>query len=242
VTSYVLVHGAFVGGWCWQRVARRLRAAGHDVLTPTLTGAGERFHQLSPEIGLATHVDDVVNVLVYEDLRDVVLVGHSYGGAVVTAAADRAADRVRTVVYQDAAAPQHGQSSTGAFADGTDTKLAELAAGGEGWLLPPLPLDVVGVTAAADVAWVGTRRHAHPMRTLLEPLHLAHGGVPPWRRVYVQHTDKQAMIALFGVDPLAPFVARAQAEGWAGPTIAAGHDAMITHADDVARVLLQVAT
>jgi pimeloyl-ACP methyl ester carboxylesterase len=110
MTTFVLVHGAGHGGWCWGRVAPLLRAAGHEVVTPTLTGLGERVHLLDGRVDLELHVTDIVNVLRYEDLHDVVLVGHSYGGTVITGAADRAPERVAKLVYLDAAFPGDGQS------------------------------------------------------------------------------------------------------------------------------------
>ena len=103
MATYVLVHGGGHGGWCYQRVARILRAAGHDVYTPTLTGLGERSHLVSADVDLDLHIRDIVAVLHYEDLRDVILVGHSYGGMVITGVADRATDRVGRLVYLDAA-------------------------------------------------------------------------------------------------------------------------------------------
>jgi pimeloyl-ACP methyl ester carboxylesterase len=234
----VLVHGAFEGGWCWRRVAALLRAAGAEVVTPTLTGCGDRAHLCSRDTSLALHVQDVVATIETEDLRELVLVGHSYGGTVVTAAADAVASRIGHLVYLDASAPRSGQASTGAFAEGTADALAQMS--GEDWLLPPLPLDAVGVTAPSDIAWVEPRRRPHPVRTLHEPVQLAHGDAPPFPRSYVRHTRNEAMVTLFGVDPLAPFAARAQAEGWGYGEIAAGHDAMITHPRDVAETLLKL--
>src|SRR3989442_14761608 len=110
MTTFVLVHGASTGGWYWAPVRQLLRAAGHEVYTPTLTGLGERSHLLSRGIGLDTHVQDVVNVLAYEDLRNVVLAGHSYSGMVITGVADRAPDRIAHLVYVDAVVPHHGES------------------------------------------------------------------------------------------------------------------------------------
>src|SRR3712207_1296724 len=103
MTPYVLVGGAWLGGWCWQRVARRLREEGHDAYPATLTGLGERVHLASPEVVLETHITDVVNLVEFEDLHDVVLVGHSYGGLVVTGAADRLPERISELVYLDTA-------------------------------------------------------------------------------------------------------------------------------------------
>lgn len=237
MATFVLVHGAFEGGWCWQRVARQLRAKGHDVHTPTLTGCGDRAHLLTRETSLSTHVDDLCARLEMEDLRDVVLVGHSYGGTVVTIAADRCSKRIRRVVYLDASAPDHGQASTGAFAEGTDDKLAELSAGSD-WLLPPLPLEVVGITDPSDGEWVNARRKSHPVRTLHEEVRLERGDAePPFATTYVTHTAKQPMIDLFGADPLAPFVEKARARGWRLREIETGHDAMLTHPEIVSALL-----
>jgi pimeloyl-ACP methyl ester carboxylesterase len=108
--AFVLVHGAWHGGWCWKKVAPLLRAAGHDVFTPTLTGLGERVHLLASEIDLATHVDDVLGVLEYEDLTNVVLVGHSYGGMVISGVAERAGSRLARLVYLDAFLPENGKA------------------------------------------------------------------------------------------------------------------------------------
>src|SRR3954468_17985304 len=110
MATYVLVHGGGHGGWCYQKVAALLRGAGHDVYTPTLTGLGERSHLVSPDVDLDMHIADVVAVLHYDDLRDVILVGHSYGGMVITGVADRAADRIGRLVFLDAANPRNGES------------------------------------------------------------------------------------------------------------------------------------
>src|SRR5690349_23291709 len=110
MATFVLVHGGGHGGWCYQRVASLLRAAGHDVYTPTLTGLGERSHLVGPHVDLDLHTRDVCELLHFEDLRDVILVGHSYGGMVITGVADRSADRIGRIVYLDAATPVNGQS------------------------------------------------------------------------------------------------------------------------------------
>src|SRR5512140_1855723 len=234
--AFVLVHGAFDGGWIWRRVATRLRSRGHEVWTPTLTGSGERFHLLTRETGLSTHVKDVTSLLEHEDLHDVVLVGHSYGGAVVTAVADAAPARVGKLVYLDASALANGQAASGAFAEGTEDALAAMSRSTE-WLLPPLPLAALEVHDAADVAWVEPRRHPHPLRSLHEPLHLTPGVLDRIPTTYVQCTRHAGLVALFGVDPLAPFVDRAKTLGWRHETMDAGHAAMVTHPEPVAELL-----
>lgn len=174
--TYVLIHGGGHGGWCWSRVAPLLRAAGCDVYTPTLTGLGERAHLLTPNVGLSTHVQDVVNLLTYEDLTDVILVGHSYGGMVLTGVADSALARVAQIVYLDAAIPKAGESlvdtSPGLrkFAD-ADAREVD----GVRLVLWPSPITqrLYGLEGA-DWAWAAPRLTPHPYRTFEEPLELQH--------------------------------------------------------------------
>lgn len=137
MATYVLVGGAWLGGWCWQGVARRLRAQGHDVYPVTLTGLGERSHLAAPEVDLDTQITDVVSVLEFEDLRDVVLVGHSYAGIVVSGVADRAAERIRRLVYLDSGPAPDGLS----YLDFMPPPVREhtqrlVVEQGEGWWLP----------------------------------------------------------------------------------------------------------
>lgn len=116
MATFVLVHGATAGGWVWRPVPSLLRAEGHEVYTPTLTGLGERAHLLSPEVDLGTHIQDVVNVLEFERLSQVILVGHSYGGVVVTAVAERIPERLAQLVYIDALVPADGESVADLYA------------------------------------------------------------------------------------------------------------------------------
>ena len=110
MSTFVLVHGAWHGSWCWKRVRKALQDQGHQVFTPTLTGIAERSHLLSPTVNLDTHIDDVVNLIRWEELSDVVLCGHSYGGAVISGVADRIPDRIRSLVYLDAFLLEDGES------------------------------------------------------------------------------------------------------------------------------------
>jgi pimeloyl-ACP methyl ester carboxylesterase len=137
---YLLVHGGLSGGWQMRGLAGRLRAAGHEVFTPTLTGLGERSHLLTPEVDLHTHIRDIVNVLVFEDLRDVILFGRSYGGVVITGVAERAPERLRHLVYLDAVVPEDGCS----ILDMAGPEHAAFLTGlvrerGDGWRLPVPP-------------------------------------------------------------------------------------------------------
>ena len=162
MAAFVLVHGAWSGSHGWHKLAPLLRAAGHAVTAPCLTGLGERVHLSSPNVNLSTHVTDVVNHVEFEDLRDIVLVGHSYGGMAVTGAVDKIADRVRHLVYLDAFVPADGQSLymlTGA---------SNAATQGE-WLVPPVSRDGPN---KAEEAWLNERRRAHPRACFSEPVRL----------------------------------------------------------------------
>ncbi|HSA48620.1 MAG TPA: alpha/beta hydrolase [Yinghuangia sp.] len=233
---YVLVHGGGHGGWCYQRVARRLREAGHEVHTPTLTGLGERSHLLHPGIDLDTHIQDVTSVLHHEDLRDVVLVGHSYGGMVITGAADRTPDRIGRLVYLDAAVPGNGQSLldiAGPIIEAT-RPLGSVIDGTEVVLIPfPEAGTFYGVTDPEDVAWMADRLAAHPWKCFEQPLRLtdeaALWAIPQYHIVCTSTLPTR--------DPAQ--VARARGEGrlW---DIDTGHDLMITEPKAVTDALIEV--
>ncbi|MEU9335691.1 alpha/beta fold hydrolase [Streptomyces sp. NPDC048290] len=234
MTTFVLVHGAWHGGWAWQRVVPALRAAGHEVHTPTLSGLSDRAHLLDPRIGLATHVQDVVALLEAYDARDVVLVGHSYAGQVITGVADLVPDRLARRVYLDAFVGDDGDSAIELLPPTVAGHFRESAAGpGFGWLVPVRPLDRLGVTDPADVAWLTERLTPHPWRTYTEPLRLTgkHEQVPAefiectgWMRVFRPQSE------------------RAAARGWGTRTIATGHEAMVTAPDELAALLLDSAS
>jgi pimeloyl-ACP methyl ester carboxylesterase len=238
MASYVLVHGGGHGGWCYQKVARLLRAAGHDVHTPTLTGLGERSHLLSDKVDLNMHVRDVVAMLHSEDLRDAILVGHSYGGMVITGVADRAADRIGRLVYLDAATPVNGQSLVDVAGpiieavrpDGRVVDGVELV------LLPAPDAGLLyGVTDPDDLAWMADRLTGHPWTCFEQKLELTNEAalwaIPQYHIVCTS--------TLATRDP--ELIGKARAEGrlW---DIDTGHDLMITEPDATAVALTQVAS
>jgi pimeloyl-ACP methyl ester carboxylesterase len=159
--SVVIVHGAWSGGWAWRRVREGLGRRGIAAFTPTLTGVGERVHLAHPAVDLTLHVQDIAAVLEHEDLSDVVLVGHSYGGMVITGVADKVPERIGRLVYVDAFVPTHGTAKA---------MRADAAADGNGWRIPPStpPAD----TSPADLAWITPRRAPQPMRTFSQKLEL----------------------------------------------------------------------
>jgi pimeloyl-ACP methyl ester carboxylesterase len=175
MATFVIVHGAWGGGWSWNRtIVPRLRAAGHQEMAVTLTGLGERTHLASPEVNLETHIQDVVNVLFYEDLREVVLAGHSYGGMVITGVADRCPERLSQLVYLDAAVPADGQSIVDRFGPGGRQERIERAEReGDGWRVPPGPMQADDPAEIKE--WAAPRRSAQPLRTMIDPIHLQRG-------------------------------------------------------------------
>lgn len=174
MATFVLVHGAVVGGWCWRWVAPELRAAGHEVYTPTLTGLGERVHLASPHVTLDTHIEDVVNLLHFEDLTGVVLVGWSYGGMVVAAAADRAPERIAHLVYFDSDVPRDGDTSAPPSQHAAREELARRH--GDGWRVPPEvtraePL-LLAELREEQRRWIAARFVPHLLATWTQPIHL----------------------------------------------------------------------
>jgi pimeloyl-ACP methyl ester carboxylesterase len=216
-------------------VAPRLRAAGHEVFAPTLTGLGERAHLLAPAIDLDTHAADVLGVLECEELRDVVLVGHSYGGMVITAVAERAAGRLARLVYLDAFLPRDGECLLDLFPPAARAQtLARARAEGAGWYLPPQrDAHPYGVTAPADVAWLRRRFAAQPLRTLQQPVRRADPAAGALPRTFVACT---------ATGWFAGSVARARAEGgWDVRELDAVHDVMVTAPQALTDVLLELA-
>jgi pimeloyl-ACP methyl ester carboxylesterase len=164
---FVLVHGAWGGAHGFRKVRGPLRAAGHEVFTPSLTGIGERVHLTSPQVGLTTHVTDVVNAVLYEDLNDIVLLGFSYGGVVVTGALEHIGDRVSHLVYLDAFVPSDGDSV--ASLSGAPASPGVITLGRE-WLVPPQDREF---DDPAEAAWSRARRTPHPAGCFTEPVRLA---------------------------------------------------------------------
>lgn len=234
MATYVLVHGAWHGGWCWQRVTPLLRASGHEVLTPTLTGLGERSHLANAEVDLNTHVQDVVNVLEYEDLRNVILVGHSYGGMVITGVAERAADRLAHVVYLDAFVPQDGQALADLVASQFRDGLQQQAQA-SGGLLPPFPVEQYGVFAEADVRWVGPKLVPQPFKTLTTPVRLKNPTALVLPRTYIYCNGP----AMGFFEAFAEWTRTGK--GWRYRELATGHDAMVTMPQQLTDLLLEVA-
>jgi pimeloyl-ACP methyl ester carboxylesterase len=221
--TYVLVHGAWHGGWCWRKVTPLLTAAGHRVYTPTLTGLGERSHLLTPEVGLETHVKDVTALFEYEDLRNAILVGHSYGGMVVAGAAPSLVDRLSAVVYLDAFLPDDGK----ALRD-----YVPLNAPDGVWRLPvPGKPPRFGVKEPADVEWMEARLTDQPLKAMTEPVRISAD-----ISTRVPHT----FILCTKANQFAAAAERAKQRGFKYREIlTAGHDAMISQPKELAKLLME---
>ena len=230
MSTYVLVHGAWHGGWCWARVARLLRDAGHDVFTPTLTGLGERVHLARPEIDLAHHVQDVVAVLDAEELKSVTLVGHSYGGMVVTGVAARATARLAHLVYLDAFVPASGQKLLDLVPPERAEAMREQARSqGDGWRVPPWPPERYGVTSARDIEWLSRRLTPHPLGTLEQP---SEAGPPARGKLSYIYCTKST-------GSFDQFAERLREDRkWSFHELKTGHDAMVTNPGELAKILM----
>ena len=234
MATYVLIHGAWHGGWCWARVAPLLTAQGHAVYAPSLTGHGARRHLLAPSVGLTTHIDDVVGLLEEDELTQVILVGHSYGGMVITGVAAQAADRLSQLVYLDAFVPADGQSQFDLVPAPLQARFLEDAKGsGQGWAIAPPPLERYGVTDADDLAWASANVTPQSLRTLTEAVRVGES---------VAHIPRTYIACTAFDGPFAPAVQRARTEpGWQYRELATGHDAMLTAPAELAEVLLELA-
>ena len=234
MATFLIAHGAWSAAWAWKKMRPLLQARGHALYTPTYTGLGERAHLASREVGLQTHIADVLGTLEFEDLRDVVLVGHSYGGMVATGVADRARARLRRLVYLDAFVPRDGQSLLDLLPADVRERMREAArTAGDGWRVPPNP--VPPDTSETDLAWLMPRRVMHPLRAFEEPIRLT-GPEDAAPRAYIYCT-RIAPSDVFG-----PFAERARREaGWQYLELEASHSPNVTAPEALAALLEKLA-
>jgi pimeloyl-ACP methyl ester carboxylesterase len=228
-----MVPGAWLGGWCWRYVAEALRAAGHTVIPATLTGLGERAHLLNRDIGLNTHIADIVGLLEYRDLRDVSLVGHSYGGTVITAVAERVPGRIRRLVYLDASVPTDGESNDDVIGASMAAQLRALAmSAGEGWKVPPAAYVTERLSGHPLRPWIEAHLTPHPLRPFAEPVRLRSTEAAALPRAFIQTTQSDLYRRL---------MARAREKGWYCRELDGGHYAMFTEPKAVASALDELA-
>jgi pimeloyl-ACP methyl ester carboxylesterase len=247
MTTYVLVGGAWLGGWCWQRVARRLRDNGHDAYPVTLTGLGERLHLATPEVDLETHITDVVNLVEFEDLYDVVLLGHSYASLVVTGVADRMPVRISRLVYLDTGPLPDGTALIETFPpearQHSERYVEEL---GDGWRLPMPPWDELEQQASLEglgddqLRLLRSKAVAQPFGTYTQPLRL--------ENTVREDLPKVGILCSFSVDQVQEMIASDYpltrgfvGPGWRFVDLPTGHWPMFSRPDDLAELLLDLA-
>jgi pimeloyl-ACP methyl ester carboxylesterase len=233
--TFVLVHGAWHGGWCWRRVADRLRAAGHQVFTPTQTGLGERKHLLSRDITLDTFTTDIANVIAAEELSNVVLVGHSFGGLAISGVADAMRERVRHLVYLDSLMVEGGKRPFDSLPPDVVAARLKAAEQSSGGLSLPAPApSAFGISDADDTEWVKRRLTPHPLGTYTSALNIKGPVGNDLPRTYI-HCTNPSYAAL---EASRKWV-KAQ-PGWHWAEIATGHDAMVMAPEELSRMLIGV--
>jgi pimeloyl-ACP methyl ester carboxylesterase len=241
MSSIVIVHGAGSGGWLWKSVRRLLSVHNHEVYTPTLTGVGERAHLSNPEVSLTTHIDDIANVLCYEDLHDVVLIGHSYGGMVIAGVADREPERLSKLIYVDAFVPEDGQCLLNFVPPQVRAAFEQQVQSlGTGWQVPPMPYTSLGKSGVnamseAEAQVLLQKRVAQPFKTYTEPVHLTSDKAASLPRSYIHCTDKPAD------DVFAHFADQARNDPrWRCEVLPTGHFPMLTMPHELTDLLAQL--
>ena len=236
MATFVLVHGAWHGGWCWQKVIPFLEAAGHAAYTPTLTGLAERASELSPDVGLDTHIQDVVGLLEEKNLHGVILVGHSYGGMIITGVVDQVPERIAHLVYLDTFVPRDGESMVDISR--IVIWILRKQTRPDGWRVDPR--GTFGVTTEPDRSWVLSKVTPQPLKTLVQPLHL--------KNPAIVSAKPRTHIACTGGGFFFSFMRRILARralppteaGWRLRQLPTGHCAMITMPRELADLLLEV--
>lgn len=229
--TFLVCHGAWSAGWAWKKMHPLMAARGHRLVTPSYTGLGERAHLAGPSIDLETHIQDILNVIRYEDLRDIVLIGHSYGGMVATGVADRARDVVSQLIYIDAFVPDEGQSLLD-LNESARARMQELARAGDGYRVPPNPTPPD--TPQADLNWLTARRVDMPIKCFETKLRLQ-GGSVSLPRSYIYATR------ITPADTFGRFAKRAKSEaGWRYFEIDASHSPNVTAPETLMALLEEI--
>lgn len=248
MAAYVLVHGGFHGGWCWAKVVPLLEEASHQVSAPSLPGLGSRAAELSSEVGLDTHIQDVVRLLLDKNLRDVILVGYSYGGMVITGVVDRVPERIAHLVYLDTFVPRDGEAMADIVPRQIHRFRKEAEIHGDGWRVDPprqMPFGIkglYGVTSEPDLSWVRTNLSPQSLKTFEQPLHLKNSVIVTSKpRTHISCIGGGLVLSLMrhiGARRTLP----PHEPGWRLRALPTGHDAMITMPRELAALLLEAAS
>ncbi|MFY9965704.1 MAG: alpha/beta fold hydrolase [Nitrososphaeraceae archaeon] len=228
MTIYVLVHGSCHGGWCWKKLIPLLNRNGHNVYTPTLTGLGERSHLVNKSIVLDTHILDIVQLLEYEDLDEVILAGHSYGGLVIGGVTEKVSHRVQRLVFLDAYIPQDNKSAFDII-PGLETiyKERRLEEEGKEWLVKSYTPEEFGVTNPDDIKWMSSRLSPMPWHTHDQPIRITNMNFQTLPKSFISFSE-------FGHSQ---FKTQKSDVGWDYHELMSGHDAMITAPNELVKLL-----
>jgi pimeloyl-ACP methyl ester carboxylesterase len=231
--TFVLVHGSWHGGWCWRRVADRLEKQGHKVFAPTLTGLGERAHLISAQVDINTHVTDIVSVIKFESLDNIVLVGHSYAGLIITGVAEQIGSAISSIVYLDAFLPDDGDTLVGLSPE--KVRAATFAARDKGEISRPFPPASAFGVNEKDQAWVNSKLTPQPLGTSFMPIKMTGAREKIAKKTFIRLTGYQS-----------PFFDKALAQCRANKTwrtfeIATGHDIMVNMPDELTNLILEAA-
>lgn len=231
--TYVLVHGAWHGGWCWSKVADILRTQGHRVFTPTQTGLGERSHLISKEITLNTFIQDITNLIIFEDLQEVILVGHSFGGNTISGVADRMPQRIKKLIYLDAMVIHAGETPLSTLSQEiAENRIKAAEESSQGLSLPIPPAKAMGIFEEDQIAFIEGRLSPHPFSTFLSPLEIKKSPGNSLPLTYIFCTNPV-------YKPLEDSRQNAIKMGWPIVEIATGHDAPISAPNELAKLLEQ---
>lgn len=240
MANFVLVHGAWHGGWCYRDTAKLLRTAGHNVFTPTHTGVGERAHQGAENITLETHIRDICGCIEAEELSDVILCGHSYGGLVITGVADRMPDRIKSLVYLDAFVPGHGDSLIGLLPKALGPEVSSAFIGAfrgtalDGGRMAPIPAETFGIKPE-NRAWVDRRCVPQALATFEMPILLTGAHAKVTQRLYL-------LADSWDPSPFRYFAERCGGQpGWRVIKLPCGHDVMVDMPGELAQELIKLA-
>jgi len=236
MATFVLVHGAWFGGWCWQKVIPLLEAAGHEVYAPTLTGLAERASELSPEVGLDTHIQDIVGLLEEKNLHGVILVGHSYAGMVITGVVDQVPERIAHLVYLDTFVPRDGESMANISSIVIWVLRKKARAYGDGWRVDSQ--GTYGVTTEPDRSWVLSKVTPQSLKTFEQPLHLKNPGVVSGKPGTIISCTRRR--GGYFRSLIRRIFARPMEAGWRLRQLPTNHCAMITMPRGLADLLLDV--
>ena len=229
MSNFVLIHGGMVGGNCWKKIRTPLEQNNHLALTPTLTGLGERKHLTHPNVDLEIHIQDILNTIFYEELDDVILVGHSYGGMVITAVADRIPEKIRKLIYVAAVLPMNGESMFDAVGSEISSFLYKSAQKGNGWEVPPSAPESYGITAYEDIKWFNNMSSPHPLKSFEQKVYFNQQSFEKLHKIYIKPSQDLALNSM---------AIRAKSIGIECYEIDTGHFPMITCPDALVDLLI----